>query len=924
MNIFTTENRDDMLRLIFSILMVFSFLGVYAQEDGITIDEDTTIDTCDEVIYGPGGPDGTNGNNDTFTVVICPDEDDQLATISFTEFDYLNSFNNFQITVYDGDEVDGSDVLVQEGGLLNDELEFITASDENESGCLTLVIETGFVPPNFDTNAYFTAELGCRPPCQEITAELLSIEADNVCSEPDAAEEVFPINEEITFTADAVTSNNSNFEDLTFEWLIDGDEYEGDEVTASFGDSGVVTGQLIVYDEYQCDSDPISFSFTIGDEMINITERGDEYSLEELISEVLISGSCADVDNITSPSNSADAGGSFESIGYFNRGCSDFMFEDGIIIGSGSVKGVDGDGGISSSTAGWDGDTMLGEVGGDPNNTNNATIIQFEFSSFEDQISFNYIYASQEYTSTYPCTYADPFAFVVSGPGIDDVNLYDHDANPDTPLQNQDLGGINIATVSPDGSTDLVPTTATNIHPGPPSFNCGDTSLGGSYLPQFFDELDPSQIALNGVTRPLTATIDVIPCETYTLTIGIADWNDTILDSYVFLEGGSFDLGIDLGDDITLEDDEALCDGEEIELCAFDGEIPCNVEVIWTRDGEIIEGEDGECLTVTQAGLYEVIIDGDDAGSGCSSGDEILIEYYPRPEIDEDALEDLTECDPFDGDPVYDLTVNDPRQIDGFITIGDSYPLDDPDTNLDELIEVAYFESLEDAENFENPIEDPENYTPPAGADFPFTIYVRANENVSGEQQCENIESFDLEIGTAPINELDDLYACADEDNPNGGFGIFDLTENDSEALSGQDPDQFEVEYFESFEDAENGDNPIEDLTEYNASSNPQSIYARLARTDVEGCFDLTTFDLITHPQPEMTTLADLEQCGDFTYTQEFDLTENNVNTVGTPEPDNIASVDYYLTETDADNDENAITNPDAYVMPDGIDEQTI
>ena len=44
---------------------------------------------------------------------------------------------------------------------------------------------------------------------------------------------------------------------------------------------------------------------------------------------------------------------------------------------------------------------------------------------------------------------------------------------------------------------------------------------------------------------------DVIPGQTYHIKLAVSDFDDQFLNSGVFIDGGSFELGADLGEDIT-------------------------------------------------------------------------------------------------------------------------------------------------------------------------------------------------------------------------------------------------------------------------------------------------------------------------------------------------------------------------------------
>src|SRR5690606_28107427 len=109
----------------------------------------------------------------------------------------------------------------------------------------------------------------------------------------------------------------------------------------------------------------------------------------------------------------------------------------------------------------------------------------------------------------------------------------------------------------------------------------------------------------------------------------IADHNDTSWDSAVFLEGGSFNLGGDLGEDITIAASNTVCEGESIILDT--GIVGADGSHVWYFDGTVIPGETNSTITVTESGTYsvEVILSAD-----CQTSDEIIIEFYPSPIVE--------------------------------------------------------------------------------------------------------------------------------------------------------------------------------------------------------------------------------------------------------------------------------------------------
>jgi len=357
----------------------------------------------------------------------------------------------------------------------------------------------------------------------------------------------------------------------------------------------------------------------------------DTQTVQQLIENVLIIGNCAEVNNITSPNNSEVGGETWKSFGAFDGTTSSpaFPFAEGIILATNGVEMIPTGNPLQSGGFAWAGDADLEALIEQPGNTNNATAIEFEFIPFVEEISFNYLIASNEWP-VFVCNYADTFAFILSGPGISDVNNYDHDANPNTPELSLDLGGQNIAVIP--GTT--IPVNPTNIHDL--TANCFAGDLGEFAVPQLFDNasVNDGLTFYNARSIPLTATAQVIPGQTYNIKLVIADRQDTILDSAVFIESASFDLGgIDLGPDITIENGDAPCEGEIVTLDA--GFSAANIQYFWAKDGNILPGENEQTLEVTENGEYEVGIQIGAGGTACFGvSNTVIIEFFPTPVVD--------------------------------------------------------------------------------------------------------------------------------------------------------------------------------------------------------------------------------------------------------------------------------------------------
>lgn len=139
--------------------------------------------------------------------------------------------------------------------------------------------------------------------------------------------------------------------------------------------------------------------------------------------------------------------------------------------------------------------------------TYDGIILEFDFVPITNNINVNYIFGSEEYNEFVNSGYNDAFAFYISGPGI--------------------VGTPNIA-VLPGNS----PVTIDNVNLGANSSLYRNNVVLGN--PNVMD----------GYTVQLTATSNVIACQTYHIRLMIADGGDWIYDSWVFIqENGLFAVG---------------------------------------------------------------------------------------------------------------------------------------------------------------------------------------------------------------------------------------------------------------------------------------------------------------------------------------------------------------------------------------------
>ncbi|MXS70630.1 T9SS type B sorting domain-containing protein [Flavobacteriaceae bacterium W22] len=304
----------------------------------------------------------------------------------------------------------------------------------------------------------------------------------------------------------------------------------------------------------------------------------------QLVTNVLVgSGStCAapNISNVTvSPNQAVTMNDRFW--GYFNKTTSNFPFQEGIVLTTGFARkaGNNPEANVLSDGNGGGSDPDLIAAIGATTTINNAAILEFDFVPSSTQMKFNYIFASEEYTGSFPCPptqYDDAFALLLK---------------PNTPGSTY----TNLA-VLPGGAG---PVSVTNILPS--SFSCGP--INGNY----FGSLSPNATNYNGITAPLTAEATVIPGQSYHIKMVVADARDSIYGSAVFLQAGSFDIGLSIVDGAgnPLPETINVCDNTPQVLTALTSAVP-GTTYQWLRNDVPIPGATNVSYTATLPGVYKV------------------------------------------------------------------------------------------------------------------------------------------------------------------------------------------------------------------------------------------------------------------------------------------------------------------------------
>lgn len=481
------------------------------------------------------------------------------------------------------------------------------------------------------------------------------------------------------------------------------------------------------------------------------------------------------------------------SYGSFTNSSNNFPFQSGIVLSTWSstnstgpfVKNV---GGGSNS---WLGDSDLDQVLNI--NSINATILEFDFTPLTNSISFNYLFASNEYQDDFPCRYSDGFAFLIKEKGS--TAAYQ-----------------NLAVIP--GTT--TPVSSTYIHPAInfiDSFGATKScpASNQSYFGQFNNSpTNTSSINYAGQTTVFNARTNVTAGTTYHIKLVIGDDRTPYYDSAIFIEAASFNTEIDLGTDRLLATNNAICFGEDY---VIDTKLPSTYTYEWYKDNVLLTSETNPSYTVKSPGTYKVEVTLNP--STCTVTNQIKIEYIPEIILKNSSL---IQCD-IDGDntAAFDLT-----QVDSEIK-----------NNNSALSTVSYFENITDAKANNNSILSTKNYINKSN---PQVLIAK----VTNSYNCANYAELTLQLSNEVIPTQAPISAC-DDDTIKDGFHQFNLNNDVSPQLLNSLPNGLNAVYFLNLTDAITQRNTIPNLFT-NTIQNQQTIYARVINGP--NCYDITPITL--------------------------------------------------------------------------------
>jgi gliding motility-associated-like protein len=338
-----------------------------------------------------------------------------------------------------------------------------------------------------------------------------------------------------------------------------------------------------------------TLSFTVSFSQ-NITVN-ETFTPQQLIENILVNSGCVSVSNFSASGGNFGAGQL--SYGYFNANGSAFPFQEGIVLSTGKINSAVGPNSNFSDDGngiGWTGDSDLNAALG-LSNTFNASVLEFDFVPNANNISFEYIFSSEQYLlnpSSGQCNFTDGFAFLLKE-----------------------------ATATSYQNLALIPGTTTPVR-------VNTVRGSGTICPPaneaYFDAFNTGSYptSYDGQTKVLTAQSVVTPGTLYHIKLVIADEGNGRFDSGIFLRAGSFISEKDLGADRLIATGNPLCNNEVLTLNATQAGA---TGYQWFQNGNPVGTTNSPTFNVTSAGTYSVEIN---INTSCTLNGEIEIEYAPN------------------------------------------------------------------------------------------------------------------------------------------------------------------------------------------------------------------------------------------------------------------------------------------------------
>ena len=321
---------------------------------------------------------------------------------------------------------------------------------------------------------------------------------------------------------------------------------------------------------------------------------------------------------------------------------------------------------------------------------------------------------------------------------------------------------------------------------------------------------------------------------------------------------------------------------------------PSIVSQAWDADASIISSSGNDVVVQpSTAGTHNYtyrVVD----NFGCEYTKEVSVDVIRSIEVEAQPI-DLYICDANnDGEEIFDFASNES------LVVG-SQPISE--------VVVSYHLNESDAENNSDAIS------------YPY----RANQAVTDiwvriadlTQTCYKTASFSVNVIPMPIANTPIPYGVCDNTSigtdTDGLVSGFDLSTKISEVLGSQLASDYDVKFYYSQADADARNNATEITALIANTISPEPIYARIEHNQSTTCYDTTSFNIVVHSLPVVSSVVDLIQCDDDTDGfSPFNLTEAN-ELISTDHLNEAFT--FYETQAEADGGlvPNQITNFTAY-----------
>lgn len=494
---------------------------------------------------------------------------------------------------------------------------------------------------------------------------------------------------------------------------------------------------------------------------------------------------------------------SAQSVAYFNKNGSTFPINQGIIIRNGLATNTQGTytGANMSSTANGGGaDPFLQNLSNTSSGQNTA-ITDLAY------LQFDFVPISSSFSFDFLFASNEYGQFQCLSNDIFAFELTDLLTNTTT----------NLAVIP--GTSN--PVTVKNIKKSTYNNTCGSTNPN---LFSVYNVNNPAASTLNmrGHTVVLNAASAVLPNNPYRLKLVIADYGDFEYDSAVFIAAGSFQNTFSLGTD------SSICTGDTRVL---NTNLDNTYNYVWYFNGSPIPGEVSPTYTVTQSGTYTVEI----RKGTCFITDTIVFS-----DLSVTAPLNLQTCNTGSASYNFNLTTNNEAQL-----------------GIDNTIyDVFYYESPADiASNTPIPNGSLSAYNSVGGQ----TIYIKIFNTQTGKF-CDAVYPFNL-IVTNPVTTGSNINTTIC-DNPNSQ--TYNLLNLNPSILNGQPAFNYNITYYNSQSDAQQGINSIGTSINIPVGATTITVWAQMQDASNANCFAVTNAVIHINPLPVVSTIPDPVECSSF------------------------------------------------------------